>query len=144
MSKSKMISNTTAALGPRNIVAVSLGVLLLCATPSCRRKNLTDGFATPNKKAVSEKIELHRTSRHTVTITDADGFGLVNGRVNSIAVRPNGRPVALVEFTPFDAPSGTKPSAAEITLDTAKTRDLPGISPAEASLLKPIDDYFPQ
>ena len=123
-------------------------LLVLCFSTSCK-PSLTK-FSVSDKKQLSSKIWLYRTSANVVSIADEDGMSLVYGNVFRIGYVGYNQERVRVAFSssmysnqPDISTTNSAYQVAEIDLATKKVTEIPDPNGRIASSLKEVTVFFP-
>lgn len=122
-----------------------VGIAFVLFAAACGRPNLGK-FNSPDQKQISSNVVLHRTSGSTVTLTDAEGVGLVYGNIKRIGYERGGKRYFFVVFEPFSNNSGGErtPSqeVAKIDLSTGQVTPTADVDGSIAKSLDSINSFF--
>ena len=122
-----------------------MGIVIVLLLTGCNRISLKD-FNVSDKKEITKNVVLHRTSGSDVTLTDADGVGLVYGNVKRIGFEADRKDYLLVAFESFSDSSANSAlptlEVSRIELSSGKAASISDRDGSIAKSLQTVDSFF--
>jgi len=122
-----------------------IGIVIVLLLTGCNRISLKD-FNVSDKKEITKNVVLHRTSGSDVTLTDADGVGLVYGNVKRIGFEADRKDYLLVAFESFSDSSANSAlptlEVSRIELSSGKAASISDRDGSIAKSLQTVDSFF--